>query len=125
MTRLFIVAAALAALSSAATAQSVPVTLSEWKIELPRDTVHAGSVTFRLKNEGNMVHGFHVTGPGVEKDAPQIAAGQSLSLTVTLKPGTYELYCPMAELTHKQAGMVRKLTVIAGEAPAAPKKPEI
>src|SRR6266581_3547508 len=74
MTRLFIVAAALAALSSAATAQSVPVTLSEWKIELPRDTVHAGSVTFRLKNEGNMVHGFHVTGPGVEKDAPQIAA---------------------------------------------------
>jgi len=124
MTRLFIAAAGLAALSSLARAQAIPVTVSEWKVELAHDTVRAGAVTFRVKNEGTMVHGFQVEGPGVDKGTPQIAAGESASLTVTLKPGTYELYCPMSDLTHKAAGMVKKLTVTGGAAPAAPKKPE-
>jgi uncharacterized cupredoxin-like copper-binding protein len=57
----------------------------------------------------------------VYKDSPQIPAGQSLSMSVTLKPGTYELYCPMAELTHKKAGMTKTIVVV-GQAPA-PKKP--
>jgi plastocyanin len=123
MTRMLIAAALAAAVSSVASAQAVPVTLSEWKVEMARDTLRAGPVTFRVKNQGTMVHGFHVEGPGVDKETPQIPAGQSLSLTVTLKPGTYELYCPMSELTHKKAGMVRKLTVIGAEAPSVPKKP--
>jgi uncharacterized cupredoxin-like copper-binding protein len=122
MTRLFIVACLAAALSSRATAQGVPVTLSEWKVDLSRDTLKAGAVTFRVKNQGTMVHGFHVEGPGVDKDSPQIPAGQLVSMSVTLKPGTYELYCPMAELTHKKAGMAKTITVVAAGA-AVPKKP--
>jgi len=121
MIRLVIAAGLAAIFSSAAAAQGIPVTLSEWKIEIPRDTLKAGPVTFRVKNGGTMVHGFHVEGPGVDKDAPQIPVGQSLSLNVTLKPGTYELYCPLAEQTHKKAGMTRKITVIAAD--AVPKKP--
>ena len=121
MTRMFIVAA-LAVFSSAAAAQSVPVTLSEWKLEMKRDTVPAGPVTFRVTNDGSMLHAFHVEGTGVDKETRQISKGESASLTLNLKPGTYELYCPMSELSHKKAGMVRKLTVIAA-APAAPKKP--
>jgi hypothetical protein len=27
------------------------------------------------------------------------------SATVTLKPGTYEVFCPMSDLSHKAAGM--------------------
>jgi uncharacterized cupredoxin-like copper-binding protein len=123
MTRFVIAAGFAAFFSSAATAQAVPVTVSEWKVEIPRDTLKAGAVIFRIKNSGTMVHGFHVEGPGVDKDTPQIPVGQSSSLNVTLKPGTYELYCPMAEQTHKKAGMTRKITVIGGDA-AAPKKPE-
>lgn len=122
MTRLLI-AAAFVAFSSVATAQSVPVTLSEWKVELGRDTVRAGPVTFRVKNTGSMSHAFHVQGQGVDKETPAIPMGQSLSLSVTLKPGTYEVFCPMSEQTHKKAGMLRKLTVTGSEAPAAPKKP--
>jgi iron uptake system EfeUOB component EfeO/EfeM len=122
MTRLILAAGLAAALSSAAAAQAVPVTVSEWKVEIPRDTLKAGPVTFRIKNNGTMVHGFQVLGPSVDKATPQIPAGQSLSLTVTLKPGTYELYCPMAEQTHQKAGMTKKITVV-GDA-AAPKKPE-
>jgi uncharacterized cupredoxin-like copper-binding protein len=113
-------AALVATFSSVAAAQSVPVTLSEWKIEPGRDTVRAGSVTFRVKNEGTMVHALLVEGEGVRKESPQIAANQTLSLTVTLKPGTYDLICPMSELTHKMAGMSKKITVV----PALPvKKP--
>ena len=119
MTRLLIAAGLAAVFSSAAAAQAVPVTLTEWKIAVAADTLHAGSVTFRVKNDGTIPHGFHVEGPGVDKETKQINARESASLTVTLKPGTYEIYCPLSELSHKKAGMVKTITVVA----AAPKKP--
>ncbi|MFI5310955.1 MAG: cupredoxin domain-containing protein [Gemmatimonadales bacterium] len=121
MTRILIVAA-FAATSSLAIAQPVAVTLSEFKVVLARDTVRAGSVTFKVKNSGTMTHGFYVRGDGVDKGSRDIEAGQEASLTVTLKPGTYEVFCPMADLTHKAAGMVRKVIVTPGDTPA-PKKP--
>jgi len=111
MTRLLVAAALTAVVSSAAAAQSVPVTISEWKVEV-RDTVRAGTVTFRVKNEGTMVHALHVEGAGVKKETPQIAAGQTMSLSVALKPGTYEVYCPMSENTHKMAGMKKQIVVV-------------
>jgi hypothetical protein len=40
-----------------------------------------------------------------------------------LTAGTYEVYCPLADLSHKMAGMTRKL-VSTGDPPAATKKPE-
>ena len=116
MTRMLIAAAALAAVSSVAKAQAVPITLAEWKVEMARDTVKAGAVTFRVKNEGTMPHAFHIGGEGFDKETRQIAVGQSATLAVTLKPGTYEVYCPMSELTHKKAGMGKKLVVVAGDA---------
>ena len=48
----FLIVAALAASSSVAGAQAVTVTLSEWKVAMARDTVRAGSVTFRVTNGG-------------------------------------------------------------------------
>jgi|ERR1043166_2844326 uncharacterized cupredoxin-like copper-binding protein len=121
MKRTFI-AVAVAAFSTSAAAQSlaVPVTLSEWKVDLSRDTVRAGSVTFRLTNKGTITHGFYVRGEGVEKGARELAAGESGSLTVTLKPGTYEVFCPMSENSHKMAGMTRKLVVTAAPPPKKP-----
>lgn len=90
---------------------TVPVTLSEWKVELARDTVPAGSVTFRLSNKGTVTHGFYVRGEGVDKGSREIPVGESATLTVTLKAGTYELFCPMSDNSHKLAGMVKKLVV--------------
>ncbi|HVT40734.1 MAG TPA: cupredoxin domain-containing protein [Gemmatimonadaceae bacterium] len=112
LTRMLIVAA-LATSSSAAKGQPVTVTLSEWKVGLGRDTVRAGSVTFKLKNVGKMTHGFYVRGEGVDKGSRELEAGQEMSLTMTLKPGTYEIFCPMSDLSHKAAGMSRKLVVTA------------
>jgi plastocyanin len=118
-----LVAASLVAASSAASAQSVAVTLSEWKVGLDRDTVRAGPVTFKVKNAGTMTHGFYVRGDGVDKGSREIPAGQEAPLTVTLKPGTYEVFCPMSDLSHKMAGMTRTLVVTAAGAPPVPKKP--
>lgn len=122
MTR-FLIVAALSASSSMASGQAIPVTLSEWKIGMKSDTVKAGAVTFRVSNEGGMSHGLYVRGEGVDKGTREIPARQSASLTVTLKPGTYDVFCPMSDESHKLAGMSRKLVVTPGDTPAAPEKP--
>lgn len=119
----FLVLLAFAALSSKAAAQSIPVTLSEWKVKLGRDTVPAGKITFQIKNEGSMSHGFFVRGNGVQQGSPDIAVGQSGTLSVTLKPGSYTVYCPLADLSHRKAGMMTTLVVTGSDAPAAAKKP--
>ena len=123
MKRMLIVVA-LAATASVASGQAVPVTLSEWKIGMKSDTVKAGVVTFRVTNEGGMNHAFYVLGDGVDKGTKEIPVRQSASLTVTLRPGTYEVYCSMSDESHKLAGMSRKLVVTPGDAAAAPKKPD-
>ncbi len=116
-------AVALLASASAASAQPVSVTLTEFKVGLSRDTVKAGPVTFRVKNSGAISHGFYVIGDKVDKGTSDIPAGQEASLTVTLKAGNYEVFCPMSDNSHKMAGMARKLIVTPGDAPAPPKKP--
>jgi len=57
------------------------------------------------------------------KGSREIPAGQETALTLTLKPGTYELYCPLSDLTHKVAGMSRTPVVTADDKPVVPKKP--
>ena len=123
MKRILFVVAALAGTSAAASAQSVNVTLSEWKVVSTRDTVPAGRVTFQVTNSGSMNHSLYILGDSVDRGTRDIPARQTASLTVTLKPGTYELFCPMSEESHKKAGMTRKLVVTAGDPPAVPKKP--
>ena len=107
---------AVAAFSSTSAAQSIPVTLSEWKVKLGRDTVPAGKITFQIKNEGQMTHGFFVRGNGVQQGAPDIPVGQSGTLSLTLKPGSYTVYCPLADLSHRKAGMLTTLVVTGGDA---------
>ena len=117
---------AVAAFSSTSAAQSIPVTLSEWKVKLGRDTVPAGKITFQIKNEGQMTHGFFVRGNGVQQGAPDIPVGQSGTLSLTLKPGSYTVYCPLADLSHRKAGMLTTLVVTGGDAAPAPaKKPPV
>lgn len=116
MKRLLLVAA-LAAFSSVASAQDVSVTLSEWKMRVSRDTVPAGMVTFQVKNMGAMSHALQVSGPGVDKGTRQIAVKELGTLSLTLKAGTYELSCPLAEGSHKMAGMKHTLVVTGAGAP--------
>jgi plastocyanin len=74
-------------------------------------TAKAGAVTLTMSNpSGNaQQHGISVEGKGVDKDGKIVAPGGTSTVTVSLKPGTYEFYCPVPG--HKQAGMEGKLIV--------------
>jgi cupredoxin-like protein len=94
----------------------VSARLSEWSVKLNASVVPAGPVTFHVRNEGSIPHGFEVEGGGVEKELAPIAAGDSASLDITLKPGKYEVYCPVGGDSHKRLGMVTQLEATSGRA---------
>lgn len=78
-------------------------------VELPRD-LPGGEITFAIANTGDMEHSFEIEGNGIERklDNP-LQPGQSANLTVALEPGTYTVYCPVAN--HQAEGMETQLTV--------------
>jgi uncharacterized cupredoxin-like copper-binding protein len=93
-----------------ASAQTIKVSETEFKITLPQTSLKAGKVEFDLTNEGKIGHDLAVKGPGVEESkTPVIDGGKTAKLSVKLQPGTYELYCSVPG--HKQAGMDTKVTV--------------
>ncbi|HET7275884.1 MAG TPA: cupredoxin domain-containing protein [Longimicrobiaceae bacterium] len=93
-------------------ARTVTARLFEWEIELSRDTVPAGEITFTAMNTGTMEHALEVEGPGVEEETEPIPPGETATLTVTLEPGSYEVYCPITgEYDHQAKGMETTLIV--------------
>ena len=95
--------------TTAAAAKSVEVSETEFKIALPKSTLAAGSYSFEVTNDGNAPHDLVVEGNGVDEKTPTIESGDSATLKVDLKPGTYDVYCSIPG--HKEAGMDVKLTV--------------
>jgi uncharacterized cupredoxin-like copper-binding protein len=86
-------------------ATTVQVTETEFKIALPSTDLTAGKITFEVKNAGRIPHDLAIKDQSAKTKL--IDAGGSATLTTTLKPGTYELYCSVPG--HEEAGM--KLTV--------------
>jgi len=97
----------------------VTANLTEWKVELSETTVVAGVVTFTVTNAGSIPHAFEVQGQGIEKETAVIQPGSSATLRLTLKPGTYEVYCPVGEDSHKKLGMETHLNVVSARSSSA------
>lgn len=72
-------------------------------------TAKAGVVTLTMKNPSPVQHGIAIQGNGVSQSGQIVGSGATSTVTVTLKPGTYTFYCPVAG--HRQAGMQGTLTV--------------
>ena len=89
--------------------QSVSVSEVDYKIRLPETTLKAGKYNFEVQNQGKVPHNLVVKGAGVDEATSDLAPGVSESLTVELKPGSYEFYCSIPG--HKQLGMDQKVTV--------------
>jgi plastocyanin len=59
----------------------------------------AGKVTLKIVNQSDTPHAIEVEGNGVEKETDTVTGGDA-EVTVDLKPGKYEYYCPVG--SHKQ-----------------------
>lgn len=91
-------------------AQAVEVSETEYAFDPANPKVKAGTVTFDVKNDGQIAHNLEVEGDGVEEELEQdLQPGDSGELTVDLQPGTYEWYCPIGD--HAEQGMEGELTV--------------
>jgi len=90
---------------------AVTAKLSEWKVQLSEHRVAPGVVTFTVSNIGSIPHALEVEGQGIEEETDVIQPGASATLTLTLAPGTYDVYCPVGEDSHKKLGMDARLKV--------------
>ena len=97
------------------TPAAVTAKLSEWKVELSEATIAAGSVSFAVTNAGSIPHAFEIEGQGIERETELIQPGSTATLTLTLEVGTYEVYCPVGEDSHKKLGMETRLQVVGAK----------
>ena len=88
-------------------ATTVAATETEFKIALPSTELKAGKITFDVKNDGKIEHDLAIK--GMKEKTKLIPAGGTAKLTVTLKPGNYELWCTVPG--HEAAGMKLEITV--------------
>jgi plastocyanin len=72
-------------------------------------TAKAGKLTIVLDNPSSLPHAVEVEGNGVEKESGTIGKGETTKVTVDVKAGKYEYYCPVDG--HKAGGMTGELTV--------------
>ncbi|HEY0868798.1 MAG TPA: hypothetical protein VGD55_00220 [Acidothermaceae bacterium] len=90
------VAPAGAALRAHGTAALVTVTVSDSAMRVSATSASSGPTTFVLVNHGKKLHALVISGPGVKKAQTQkVTAGHSAEITVTLRPGAYELSDPV------------------------------
>lgn len=103
---------------------SVTGEVTEWEVNVDKDSVPAGEVTFTITNNGTIEHEFLVVKTdlaageipvdgdhfsenldsiSVIDEIGEYAAGTTEALTVTLEPGNYQLVCNIP--AHYQAGM--------------------
>jgi plastocyanin len=71
-------------------------------------TAKAGKVTIDFDNPSSVPHAVEIEGNGVEEETKTVTNDKA-SVTVDLKAGTYEFYCPVGN--HRAAGMEGELTV--------------
>jgi quinohemoprotein ethanol dehydrogenase len=92
--------------STGGSTQTVSAGLTEFHIALSAQTVHTGTVAFKLKNNGGIPHNLHINGA----QSPDIDPGSTFALKVTFtKPGKYPYLCTLPG--HAEAGMKGVLRV--------------
>jgi plastocyanin len=99
------------AASAAAPAKTLRLSANKSKLafDKTRLTVRHGRVTLVMANPSSLPHAIAVEGHGVDKDGKTVNQGGTSRVTLTLKKGTYDFYCPVDG--HRAAGMKGKLVV--------------
>ncbi len=102
---------------------TVMVKMTDFHLALSTQTFAPGTYSFVAANDGHTVHSLEIDGPGVaDQRLPGVVpVGQSATLTVTLRGGSYEIYCPVDG--HKAMGMDTHITVGGSPATTTPAAP--
>ena len=102
--------------TAASSSPSVPPTktvtapLTDFAITLSSDEFTAGPYEFVLKDQGTHPHALAIMGPGLENTMSGILKpGTGETFPVTLKEGTYHLWCPVGK--HADKGMSTMIRV--------------
>jgi len=107
MTRLILVGAALAGLlaPAAAAPARLGVTAEAFRFPLSRTALKRGPAMIELDNFGQDVHDLRLRRLGGTRTygLPETEPGRRTELDVTLRPGTYRLWCSIAD--HRKRGM--------------------
>lgn len=92
---------------------AIVATLTEWEVALSQDTVAAGQVAFQIMNRGSEIHRLEIEGANMEWVSDSLANNSEVPAQVQLRPGVYEVYCPIvgSHGVHKELGMVDTLVV--------------
>jgi uncharacterized cupredoxin-like copper-binding protein len=73
---------------------TVDVTLTEYQIDMPT-SLEPGWTSLRIKNVGKKDHSFKIEGHDSRKKLEsELKPGQSATLQIDLRPGTYRVSCP-------------------------------
>jgi plastocyanin len=90
---------------------AVTVTAREYRFDPDRVVLAgAGTLTIRLRNDGELAHNIRVRRDGREIGGTQsFPPGRTESARVRLAPGTYELLCTVGD--HAELGMKGRLEV--------------
>lgn len=90
-----------------AAASTVNVGATEFRFTLSTETIHIGTVTFKVTNNGGIPHNLRIN----NKQTPNIDPGSTVTLKVNFtKPGRFPYFCTIPG--HAEAGMkgVLKIT---------------
>jgi plastocyanin len=114
--RLALATAALAALAAAAPAVAgaparVQVGADEFHLTLSRSSIKAGTAIVELANYGEDPHDLRMLRKGGTRTYAigVVQPGDAVDLTAKLLPGTYTLWCSLAD--HRRRGMQAALVV--------------
>jgi len=95
---------------SASAATTVSTTEADFSIALSQKAFTPGTYVFQVRNAGKYPHNLVIAGPGVNSAASEtMKPGGSAAVTVTMKAGSYELWCSIPG--HKDQGMDVTITV--------------
>jgi hypothetical protein len=98
--------------ASSSTGTKVTALETEYHIALSKKSFTPGTYTFVAKNKGSITHALEITGPGLKGAKTKgINPGKSADLTVKLKVGKYDVFCPVPD--HKALGMNVNLVIRA------------